>query len=337
MQPKASSKTLILLRIGEIFLKGGNRSRFLKAFTKEARRLLADVEGAVIRPRYLRFEVEAPTDKVDACIARLKRLFGLQSMSPAVSTTTDLDALRAAALALAKRRPAGTTFKVETNRRDKSYPLISPQVSRQVGGYVDDHTDLVVDVRNPDLLIQIEITEDEAYVFGDVTMGPGGLPIGTGGRVGLLLSGGIDSPVAGWSAMRRGLDLIAVYFHSFPYTGDKTKEKVLTLARELARWHGKFPVWVVHFTEVQKQLRAAGRADLAVLIVSPHDDAHRGHPHSACRRRRAGHRRKSRSGCIADARQSRRHRRRVSAARSPSASLLRQDRDHHQGQRDWHF
>ncbi len=258
--------SLILLRIGEIFLKGRNRERFVKTFIRQARWQLRDIEGTVVTPRYLRIEVECPTRSRDAVIACLGRVFGLHSMSPAVTVDPNLDAIREVALALARKHPTPATFKVETNRRDKTFPLISPAVSREVGGYIDDETELTVDVRNPELTIQVEITHEEAYVFGEVIAGPGGLPLGSGGRAGLLLSGGIDSPVAGWSAMRRGILLMGVYFHSFPYTGDKTKEKVLTLARELARWQGKWPVWVVDFTEAQKALRAAARADLAVLM-----------------------------------------------------------------------
>lgn len=266
MQSEASSKALILVRIGEIFLKRRNRDHFVNAFIRQAKRVVADVGGVVVRPRYLRIEVETPVDKLELTIERLKRVFGLQSMSPAVVTEASFEAIRDAALELAQKLPSGSSFKVETNRRDKNFPMPSPAVSREVGGYIDDHTDLVVDVVNPQTRIAVEITHDEAYVFGRVIAGPGGLPVGTGGRAALLLSGGIDSPVAGWSTMRRGLSMAAIYFHSFPYTGDKSKEKVITLARHLARWHGKMPLYVVHFTDVQKELRAKGRADLAVLL-----------------------------------------------------------------------
>jgi thiamine biosynthesis protein ThiI len=127
-------------------------------------------------------------------------------------------------------------------------------------------TGLPVDVHRPELVIKVEIDTDAAFVFARVVPGPGGLPVGTGGAAALLLSGGIDSPVAGWSAMRRGCTLSAIYFHSFPYTGDRTREKVLDLARRLASWQGAITVHVVHFTEVQKALRAHGPGELAVLL-----------------------------------------------------------------------
>src|SRR4030095_24598 len=116
------------------------------------------------------------------------------------------------------------------------------------------------------VVIRVELTEEAGFVFSRILPGPGGLPVGTAGHTGLLLSGGIDSPVAGWSAMRRGCTLSAIYFHFFPFTGDKTREKVLDLARRLAVWHGPLTVHVVHFTEVQKALRAAGPAELAVVL-----------------------------------------------------------------------
>jgi thiamine biosynthesis protein ThiI len=178
----------------------------------------------------------------------------------------DLDAMAAAAIDEARALPAGTSFKVESNRRDKSFPHPSPEISRQVGGRVAMETGLPVDVHNPAQVIRVEVGDQASFVFSQLIPGPGGLPVGTAGHASLLLSGGIDSPVAGWYAMRRGCTLSAIYFHSFPYTGDKTREKVVDLARRLAMWHGPLTVHVVHFTEVQKALRASGPAELAVVL-----------------------------------------------------------------------
>ncbi len=257
---------LILLRIGEIFLKRGNRRYYMKAFTRRTRRVLADFEHVVITPRRLSIELRVPRSFVSAVRARLERLFGLQSFSVASICSRDIEAIQATALALANRAAAQTRFKVEAKRRDKTYPLPSPKISELVGGFIDDHGHLIVDVRHPQLTIRVEIESDRAIVFGQVTQGPGGLPIGTSGRAGLLLSGGIDSPVAAWLAMRRGLGLVPIYFHSFPYTGNKSKEKVIDLTRILSRWHGQMRIHVVHFTDVQKTLRNHGWANLAVLL-----------------------------------------------------------------------
>jgi thiamine biosynthesis protein ThiI len=266
MQSTTSSDTgVIVLRVAEIFLKGGNRRAFFKTFVRNAKRLVSDLDGVRVVPMYLRVVIEHPVALREACLERLVRLFGMSSMSPAVSVASDLDALSEAAIEAARALPPGT-FKVESKRRDKRFRLNSQQISQHVGGRVFEATERPVDVRNPDHVVRVEVDEDQSYVYARVVRGPGGLPVGTGGNVSLLLSGGIDSPVAGWSLMRRGCNLNAIYFHSFPYTGDKTKEKVLDLARILAKWQGRLAVNVVHFTEVQKTLRSHGRADFAVLL-----------------------------------------------------------------------
>ena len=263
----AAPRGVVVLRLGEIFLKGKNRRFFVRQLVANARRLLAPLGREVtIETLHLRILVRHPAPLQRQVLERLARLFGLHSMSPAVVVERDLEALAAAAVAEARTLPDGTTFKVETNRRDKRFPMTSQEVSREVGGRVHQSTGLPVDVHRPDRVIQLEIGPDRSFVLSRVVPGPGGLPVGTGGRVALLLSGGIDSPVAGWSAMRRGCTVRAIYFHSFPYTGDKTREKVIDLCRRLALWHGPLDLCVVGFTEVQKQLRAHGPAELAVVL-----------------------------------------------------------------------
>lgn len=261
----SDSASVVVLRVSEIFLKGRNRSSFWNALLRNARRLLRDMPGVRIESSYMRVAVHHPAGQRAECLARLQRLFGMASMAPATAVATDLDAIVEAAVAAAGKRPADETFKVETKRRDKRFPMNSPDISRHVGGQVAVRTGRPVDVRRPQQVINIEIGE-HSYVFSEVIPGPGGLPVGSSGRVALLLSGGIDSPVAGWHAMRRGCRLTAIYFHSFPYTGDKSKEKVLDLARILAGYQGPTTVHVVHFTDVQKRLREHGRPEFAVLL-----------------------------------------------------------------------
>ena len=260
----------IVLRISEIFLKGKNRGKFFSAMIRHARRVLVDLAEVTIEPMYLRAVVRHPPALRETVLERLGRVFGVSSMALGTSVAADVDAIAEAALGYLAATPAGTSFKVESKRRDKGFPLRSDEISREVGGRLFERTQRPVDVHAPALTIHVEIGRadqgEPSFVFGQMVPGPGGLPLGTAGSVGLLLSGGIDSPVAGWSAMRRGCRLVAVYFHSFPYTGDKTKEKVLDLARLLAAWQGTIPVYVVGFTEVQKALRAHARAELAVLM-----------------------------------------------------------------------
>lgn len=257
---------VIVLRLGEIFLKGRNRSKFVRALTARARQLVASLPDVTVEERYLRILVHHPAEQQARVLDRLGYLFGMQSMSPVTVVAREVDAIGDAAIREAEGARTGTTFKVESNRRDKSFPLPSPELSRQIGARVVSAHGLPVDVHSPELTIHVEVDEDHGYVWSRHIPGPGGLPVGTGGKVGLLLSGGIDSPVAGWSMARRGCTIEPIYFHSFPFTGDKTKEKVLDLARVLARWHGPMTVHVVHFTEAQKQLRDHGPGELAVLL-----------------------------------------------------------------------
>ncbi len=265
--PPANAKAgVIVLRIGEIFLKGGNRRQFLRQFLRNAKKLVRDLEGVRVEPAHLRALVHYPPELEGQVIDRLSRLFGLSSMSPAVAVERDLEAVAAEAIRAAAALAPGTSFKVETRRRDKRFPMTSQDVSREVGGRVAAATGLPVDLHAPGVTLEVEIGADACFVYSRVIPGPGGLPVGSGGRAGLLLSGGIDSPVAGWYAMRRGCRIHGIYFHSFPYTGDKTKEKVLDIARELAAWQGEMAVYVVAFTEVQKALREASDGAYAVLM-----------------------------------------------------------------------
>jgi thiamine biosynthesis protein ThiI len=254
----------IVLRVSEIFLKGQNRRVFVKQFTKNARRLL-DGTDAELETLYLRFLVHYPAGKGQIVLDRLSRLFGLHSMSPATLVERDVESIAAEALIQAKALPPGT-FKVKTKRRDKRFPTPSMEVSMEVGGQIHTKLGLEVDVHNPDHTIHVEIGDERSFVYTQTIKGPGGLPVATAGRVGLLLSGGIDSPVAGHAALRRGCLLSAIYFHSFPYTGDKTKEKVLDLAKVLAGYQRDLRVHVVHFTDAQKTLREHGPGELAVLL-----------------------------------------------------------------------
>lgn len=271
MRSRASAdradRSLIVLRIGEIFLKGRNRGFFFGKLIRNARRLLADLDGVVVEPRHLRIAIHLPSELEDRCIERLGRLFGVVSMSRAVAVDPTVDAIATAAIAEARELAPGTRFKVDSKRRDKTFPMTSQQLSSEIGSRImSAGVELAVDVRSPEHVIRLEVGREATYVFGDTTAGPGGLPVGSAGKVALLLSGGIDSPVAGWSVMRRGCLIDAVYFHSFPFTGHKTREKVIDLAAIVARWHGPLTLWVVHFTDVQKKLREHGRAELAVLL-----------------------------------------------------------------------
>jgi thiamine biosynthesis protein ThiI len=264
-------ESVVLCRFGELFLKSGNRRAFERVLADNVRAALADLPRARVEPTHGRVLVRVSTDDADEAAARLTRVFGLVSVSVArqVEAKPDLEAITALAVeaaraAVARDRPA--SFKIESRRSDKRFTRSSLDIDRHVGAAVQAATGLPVDVHAPALRVGIEVGTDVAYVFAGKHDAPGGLPVGVSGRALLLLSGGIDSPVAGWLAAKRGLALDAIYFHSPPYIGEKSRDKVLALGRLLGRWQALRSVTVVPFTDVQKRLRDAGPAELAVVL-----------------------------------------------------------------------
>jgi tRNA uracil 4-sulfurtransferase len=263
-------RSAILCRYGEIFLKSGNRKRFEGTLRRNVVAALADLPNVGVETPHGRIIVHVDPAIVDDACARLERVFGLVSFSPAVRVPAEIEAIGAAAIDAARAALATAatppTFKVESRRQDKRFPLPSPEISRLVGARVIEATHLPVDVHHPALRIGVEVGTETAFVYAGIRPAPGGLPVGSSGRALLLLSGGIDSPVAGWLAAKRGLALDAVYFHSPPFIGEKSKDKVMTLAKILARWQAVGSVTVVPFTEAQKQIRDAGPPELAVVL-----------------------------------------------------------------------
>src|SRR5262245_25162834 len=264
-------ESVILCRYGELFLKAGNRRAFERVLADNVRAALADLPRARVEPTHGRLLVRLPVEDADDAAGRLTRVFGLVSLSVArqVDAAPDLEAITTIAIyearaAMARGRLA--SFKIEARRADKRFAHTSMDIARHVGARVQAETGLPVDLHAPAFRLGIEVGTDVAYVFTDSNDAPGGLPVGSSGRGLLLLSGGIDSPVAGWLAAKRGLALDAVYFHSPPYIGEKSRDKVLTLARSLARWQAMRSVLVVNFTDTQKRLRDAGPAELAVVL-----------------------------------------------------------------------
>ena len=262
---------VILCRFGELFLKSGNRKRFEEVLHRNIRHALSGLGGTRVEPVHGRVLVHLPNDdaKVDDAVERLRRVFGLVSFSVAVLVPVELEAIASAAVTLASRVAAAEhprSFKVEARRSDKRFPMTSVELAREVGGRIVAATGLAVDVHHPALVVGIEVAAKRAFVYAGEVEAPGGLPVGVSGRALLLLSGGIDSPVAGWLAAKRGLALESVYFHSPPYIGEKSRDKVVTLARLLARSQAMDAITVISFTDVQKRLRDAGPAELAVVL-----------------------------------------------------------------------
>ncbi len=255
---------LLLVRYGEIFLKGLNRPYFIRALVRKIRYAVRGM-GADVHVHDGRIFVRGFSD-LDACIERVTRVFGVHSVSPAVEMPKeDFDAVCAQAVEMVKGLKG--TFKVNARRSDKRYPLNSPAINEEAGYRIlNANPDLKVDVHNPDHLVNIEI-RDMAYLYVKEIPAFGGMPVGTNGNATLLLSGGIDSPVAGWMIAKRGVQINAVHFHSYPYTSDRAKEKVLDLARKLSFSCCGIKVYVVPFTEIQMQIHEKCPEEYTTLIM----------------------------------------------------------------------
>ena len=255
---------LLLVRYGEIYLKGLNRPYFLKALVSRVKEAVAPVGGRVWL-KDARIFVANMTDMED-CIRRVTKVFGVHSVCPAVQMDkADFEAICAQAADM--MAGLSGTFKVEARRSDKRYPLDSPAINVEVGGHILERCpDLKVDVHHPDHVMSVEI-RDEAYLYVRVIPGAGGMPVGTGGKAALLLSGGIDSPVAGYMIAKRGVELCAVHFWSYPYTSERAKEKVIDLARILSESACGIRVFVVPFTDIQLQIHEKCPEDYTTLIM----------------------------------------------------------------------
>ena len=257
-------RELLLVRYGEVFLKGQNRPFFLRKLVDHVREAVSGVGGRVFLSDG-RIYVSDFTD-MDECIRRVTRVFGIHSVSPAVEMEKD-DFEAICAQAAKMMEPLSGTFKVLARRSDKRYPLDSPAIMREAGGYVLEHVPhLSVDVNHPDHELMIEIRK-HAYLSVDKILAVGGMPMGTNGKACLLLSGGIDSPVAGFMIAKRGVELCCVHYHSFPYTSERAREKVLELARLLSEYCGKMRVFVVPFTEIQMQIHQKCPENYTTLIM----------------------------------------------------------------------
>ena len=257
-------REVLLVRYGEVFLKGQNRPFFLRKLVDHVKEAVQEVHGHVWLSEG-RIYVSDYTDQ-DEAIRRVSRVFGVHSVSPAIEMEKDsFEAICAQAARMMEKKTG--TFKVLAKRSDKQYPMDSPTIMREAGGYILDHVPhLSVDVNHPDHEITIEIRK-LAYLSVDRTMAVSGMPMGTNGKACLLLSGGIDSPVAGFMIAKRGVELCCVHYHSFPYTSERAKEKVLELARILSEYCGKMRVYIVPFTEIQMQIHEKCPENFTTLIM----------------------------------------------------------------------
>lgn len=262
---------MILLKLGELVLKGLNRRSFEDKLQANIYRRLNNLGQFRVYTRQSTTYVEPMNGDcdMDGAWEALTKVFGVVGLSRARACEKDKDAILAAAREyLDDKLSAAKTFKVETKRADKTFPMTSIQLSQYVGGELDElYPNLTVDVHHPELTVHVEIRDYAAFVHADPEPGAGGLPVGINGRAVSLLSGGIDSPVASWMIAKRGVALEMVHFFSYPYTSPEAKEKVIQLARLLTPYTGRLTVHVVPFTAIQEELRRSCPPELFTIIM----------------------------------------------------------------------
>ena len=262
---------IILCKLGEIVLKGLNRHSFEMKLMSNIRRRTQRYGKFKIYSRQSTIYVEPAEDTcdLDAAYDACKKVFGIIAIARAVPCAKEKEAIFATAKEyLGPALLAAKSFKVESKRSDKSFPMGSIQLSQWVGGALHDaFPHLIVDVHDPELTVHLEVREDAAYVHGPAEAAAGGLPIGMGGHAVSLLSGGIDSPVSSYMIAKRGVQLELLHFASPPYTSEQAREKVLQLAQELTVWCGRLTVHVVPFTEIQEEIRRKCPEDHFTLIM----------------------------------------------------------------------
>lgn len=247
-------KKAILIRYTEIHLKGLNRPYFEQKLISNIKAALDGIHSVINREQGRIYALDIPEERFEEAMQRLTKVFGIHSISPAYMVEKNWESICETAYMLmqkeAERKP-GASFKVFARRSDKHYPMNSDQINREMGHLIlERFPSLSVDIHKPDIALSIEVREC-AYIYTEIIPGANGMPIGTAGRAALLISGGIDSPVAGYMMAKRGLNLSAVHFFSYPYTSERARDKVIELARLISEYAGTIRLYLVPFTDIQ--------------------------------------------------------------------------------------
>lgn len=259
---------VIIVRVCEIFLKGKNRFYFVNLLEENIKKALDGIRYDLVKLQ-MRYLVENfDEDKYDLIMSKLLKVCGIHTMSVAYCVESDVDKIAEAAIAECEDMKG--SFKVETNRADKTFPLHSVELSAEIGGRILERygKDLYVDVKKPKNILKIDIRENgQSLIYKDVIKGVGGMPVGSSGKGFLMLSGGIDSPVAGYMMAKRGMKLAAVHFHSYPYTGEAAKEKVITLGKMISEYSAGMTLYVVKFTEIQEEIHKKCSEEFMITMM----------------------------------------------------------------------
>lgn len=265
-------KKIILVRYGEIILKGLNRPVFEEKLVGNIKRALYGIGKIEVTRSQGRIYIEPFEEGYDfqKALDKLTRVFGIVSVSPVLKIDTDFEEMKKYSLMVVKdliERTGSKTFKVEAKRGNKKFPMESPEICRELGGYLlENIPSIKVDVNKPDFIVYVEAREN-SYVYSEIIPANGGMPIGTNGKAVLLLSGGIDSPVAGWMIAKRGVEIEAVHFYSYPYTSERAKDKVIELTRILSSYCGQITLHVVPFTDIQLEINEKCPEDELTIIM----------------------------------------------------------------------
>lgn len=255
----------VLIRYGELFLKGKNKNYFEKVLADNIKRQLSEFEYTFYKTSGRYFITNYDLDIEEQIIDKLTKVFGIHSISPCDMVDSDVDTIENIVSNIRLRG----TFKVKVNRADKSFPFNSQEYSARLGGIIlKNNKDLSVDIRNPQNIVSVDIRENKkTFIFSESIKGAMGLPLGTGGKGLLLLSGGIDSPVAGYTMAKRGLTLSALHFHSYPYTSQQARDKVIELAKIMTEYTGPIKLYVCSFTKIQEAIHKNCRDDFMITIM----------------------------------------------------------------------
>ncbi|MBD1380134.1 tRNA uracil 4-sulfurtransferase ThiI [Metabacillus arenae] len=247
----------ILIRFGEISTKGRNRKQFITKLKRNIRFILKDFQNLTYSSTRDRFYITLNGQDPEPLVAPLKKVFGIQSFSVAAKCKSEMNEIKETALqAVRSQNPEGKTFKVSAKRADKTFPLDSTKLNYEIGRHILVNTNhLKVDVHHPDINLRVEVRKEAAYLTFHDHIGAAGLPAGTSGRAMLMLSGGIDSPVAGYLSLKRGLEIEVVHFFSPPYTNERAKQKVIDLTKQLTPYCGTINLHIVPFTKIQELIQ----------------------------------------------------------------------------------
>ncbi|WP_369902276.1 tRNA uracil 4-sulfurtransferase ThiI [Bacillus manliponensis] len=259
----------ILVRYGEMTTKGKNRSKFVSTLKDNVKHKLKKFKNIKVEATHDRMYIQLNGEDHEAIAERLQDVFGIHKFNLAMKVPTDLEEIKKGALAaFLQLKHEVKTFKITVHRSYKHFPMQTMEILPEIGGYILRNTeDITVDVHNPDVNIRVEIRSGYSYIMCDERMGAGGLPVGVGGKVMLLLSGGIDSPVAAYLTMKRGVSVEAVHFHSPPFTSERAKQKVIDLAQELTKYCKRVTLHLVPFTEVQKTIHKEVPSSYSMTVM----------------------------------------------------------------------